>query len=212
MQWIQHPNATDTNYAKNYEYNVRQKYIVYAKQNTKMPYKTQSTPTKIPNMPNKTPCAQFQSKEYAKKTNIGLRCFVAMQFLSQIYALFWRIFYRPKNLVAYQKWQIWGMPKIRPTFFPPGKTMSICTANVAETSVAKKTKKRWSNYLTGLTTRMLFHPSKYFMRRNMTRRWKIRKAGVTNGSPSLGCAECWSPLCTVWFEEQYFDVLVLWTQ
>ena len=43
--------------------------------------------------------------------NIDLRCFVAMQFLSQIYALFWRTIYRPKNTVAYKKWQIWGMGK-----------------------------------------------------------------------------------------------------
>ena len=61
------------------------------------PNKTQSTPTKIPSTPNKTPSAQFQSKEYAKKTNIDLRRFVAMQFLSRIYALFWRTFYRPKK-------------------------------------------------------------------------------------------------------------------
>ena len=52
----------------------------------------------------KTPSAQFQSKEYAKKTNIDLRCFVAMQFLSRIYALFWRTFYRPKK--------IGGVPKM----------------------------------------------------------------------------------------------------
>ena len=31
------------------------------------------------------------------------------KFLSQIYALFWRTIYRPKNAVAYKKWQIWGM-------------------------------------------------------------------------------------------------------
>ena len=29
--------------------------------------------------------------------NIDLRCFVAKQFLSRIYALFWRTFYRPKK-------------------------------------------------------------------------------------------------------------------
>ena len=54
-------------------------------------------PTKIPSTPNKTPNAQFQSKEYAKKTNIDLSCFVAMHLLSRIYALFWRTFYRPKK-------------------------------------------------------------------------------------------------------------------
>ena len=31
------------------------------------------------------------------KTSIDLRCFVARQFLLQIYALFWRTFYRPKK-------------------------------------------------------------------------------------------------------------------
>ena len=29
--------------------------------------------------------------------NIDLRCFVVTQFLSRIYALFWRTFYRPKK-------------------------------------------------------------------------------------------------------------------
>ena len=38
---IQHPNARDTNYAKKYEYNARQKCIVYAKKNTK--YAKQNT-------------------------------------------------------------------------------------------------------------------------------------------------------------------------
>ena len=41
--------------------------------------------------------------------NIDFRCFVAKQFSSRIYALFWRTFDRPKNAVVYQKWQIWGM-------------------------------------------------------------------------------------------------------
>ena len=39
----------------------------------------------------------------------NLRCFVARHFLSQIYALFWRTFCRPKSMVAYQKGQISGM-------------------------------------------------------------------------------------------------------
>ena len=38
----------------------------------------QCTPNKTPSTPNKTPSAQFQSKDYAKKTNIDLRCSVAM--------------------------------------------------------------------------------------------------------------------------------------
>ena len=89
MLWIHHPNATDTNYAKKYKYNVSQKYIVYAKQNTKyakktpstptkttnMPNKTQSMPTKIQSTPNKTPSAQFQSKEYAKKNKYWFTLF-----------------------------------------------------------------------------------------------------------------------------------------
>ena len=51
-----------------------------------------------------------QNSKYANQnSNINLRCFVAMQFLPQIYALFRRTIYRPKNVVAYKKWQIWGM-------------------------------------------------------------------------------------------------------
>ena len=46
----------------------------------------------------------------ASTPNINVRCFVAMQFLSQIYALFWRTIYGPINAMAYKKWQIWGMP------------------------------------------------------------------------------------------------------
>ena len=54
--------------------------------------KISSMITKIPSTPTK-----------------NLRCFVARQFLSQIYALFWRTFCRPKSMVAYQKGQISGM-------------------------------------------------------------------------------------------------------
>ena len=44
-----------------------------------------------------------QNSKYANQnSNINLRCFVAMQFL-QVYALFWRKIYRPKNAVAYKK-------------------------------------------------------------------------------------------------------------
>ena len=39
----------------------------------------------------------------------NLRCFVARQILSRFYALCWRIFFRPKNMLAYQKWLLWGM-------------------------------------------------------------------------------------------------------
>ena len=35
--------------------------------------------------------------------NIDLRCFVAKQFLSRIYTLFWCTFYRPKKCVGVQK-------------------------------------------------------------------------------------------------------------
>ena len=35
--------------------------------------------------------------------NIDLRCFIAKQFLSRIYALFWWTFYRPKKCVGVQK-------------------------------------------------------------------------------------------------------------
>ena len=65
----------------------------YANKISSTTTKIPSTPTKIPNMPTK-----------------NLRCFVARQFLSQIYALFWRTFCRPKSMVAYQKGQISGMP------------------------------------------------------------------------------------------------------
>ena len=67
------------------------------------PNKTQSTPTKMPSTPNKTPSAQIQSKEYAKQINTDLRCFVVMQFLLQIYALFGVPFTGQKNMVAYRK-------------------------------------------------------------------------------------------------------------
>ena len=50
---------------------------------------------KTPSNPNKT----------ASTPNTNLRCFVAMQFLSHIYALFGHTIYRPKNAVAYKKWQ-----------------------------------------------------------------------------------------------------------
>ena len=79
-------------------YSVRQKKTLSTPNKTpSTPNKTQSTPTKMPSTPNKTPSAQIQSKEYAKQINTDLRCFVVMQFLSRIYALFWRTFYRPKK-------------------------------------------------------------------------------------------------------------------
>ena len=85
--------------------------------------KIQDTPSQVPNAPSQVtntppkcrrhlvcqPKTASTPTKTASTVNIDLRCFVAMQFLSQIYALFWRTFYRPKNLVAYQKWQIWGM-------------------------------------------------------------------------------------------------------
>ena len=54
---------------------------------------TPSTPTKPASTPTKT----------ASTPNINLSCFVTMQFLLQIYALFWHTIYRPKNAVAYKK-------------------------------------------------------------------------------------------------------------
>ena len=45
----------------------------------------------------------FNQKSTPKKTNTDIRCFVAMLFLSQIYALFGVPFTGLKNLVAYQK-------------------------------------------------------------------------------------------------------------
>ena len=57
------------------------------------PTKTASTPTKTASTPTKT----------ASTPNINVRCFVAMRFLSQIYALFWHTIYRPKCAVAYKK-------------------------------------------------------------------------------------------------------------
>ena len=53
-------------------------------------HQTPGTPNKTPGTPNKTKC------EFAFQ-NIDLHCFVARQFLSQIYALFWRTFYRSKK-------------------------------------------------------------------------------------------------------------------
>ena len=61
-------------------------------------HKTPSTPTKTASTPTKT----------ASTANIDLRCFVGKLFLSQIYAIFWRTIYRPKNALAYKKLQIWG--------------------------------------------------------------------------------------------------------
>ena len=47
----------------------------------------------------------------ASTANIDLRCFVAMQFLSQIYTLFWRTIYRSKSAVAYKndKYQVYAV-------------------------------------------------------------------------------------------------------
>ena len=92
-------------------YSVRQKKTLSTPNKTpSTPNKTQSTPTKMPSTPNKTPSAQIQSKEYAKQIITDLRCFVVMQFLSRIYALFGVPFTGQINMVAYRKWQIWGMP------------------------------------------------------------------------------------------------------
>ena len=54
-------------------------------------------PTKIPSTPNKTPSAQFQSKEYAKKKILIYAVLSRFNFLSRIYALFWLIIYRPEK-------------------------------------------------------------------------------------------------------------------
>merc|ERR1711944_254653 len=98
----------------------------YANQKTSTPTKIPSRQTKRFSMINKTlimprkkqVCQQNtkydnQNPKYAnqntKYANQNLRCFVARQFLSQIYALFWRTFCRPKSMVAYQKGQISGM-------------------------------------------------------------------------------------------------------
>ena len=54
-----------------------------------------SMPTKTPSTPTKTPKILLP--------NIDLRCFVAKHFLSQIYALFWCTFYRPRKCVGVQK-------------------------------------------------------------------------------------------------------------
>ena len=67
--------------------------------------KTPDTPFQVLNAPSRQPKQQVS-------TNINYRCFVAMQFLLQIYAFFWRTIYWPKNAVAYKKWQIWGMSNI----------------------------------------------------------------------------------------------------
>ena len=53
-------------------------------------------------MPTKTACTPTKT---ASTPNINLRCFVGMQFLSQIYALFGHTVYGPKNVVTYKKWQ-----------------------------------------------------------------------------------------------------------
>ena len=41
--------------------------------------------------------------------NIYLQCFAGRKFLSQVDALFGGLFTGSKNVVVYQKWQIWGM-------------------------------------------------------------------------------------------------------
>ena len=48
-----------------------------------------------------------QNSKYAKQNSkyaqYQFTLFIAMQFLLQIYALFWRTIYRPKKVVAYKK-------------------------------------------------------------------------------------------------------------
>ena len=107
------------------------KYIIQNEKDTSTPYQSRNTPTKTPSMSsqlkeyaNKTPKTPSQSKNTPKHhhsssssdvleinmwisfPNINLHCFVARQFLLQIYALFGRTIFRPKNAVAYKKWQI----------------------------------------------------------------------------------------------------------
>jgi len=66
---------------------------------TKYTNKISSTTTKIPNTPTKIP--SMLTKNLCR--------FVARQFLLYIYALFWCTFCSPKNMVVYQKRQIFGM-------------------------------------------------------------------------------------------------------
>ena len=77
----------------------------YTKEIPITPNNTPSTPTKTPSTPNKSPIMPKKAPSSPNKK----RCFVARQFLSRIYAFFGVPFRGLKNMVAYQKWQIWGM-------------------------------------------------------------------------------------------------------
>ena len=72
-----------------------------------MPTKIPRKPTKIPSMPTKIPITPTKN----------LRCFVARKFLSQIFALFWRTFYRPKIwwCTKNDKYQVCGRDPLNET-------------------------------------------------------------------------------------------------
>merc|ERR1711891_12676 len=66
------------------------------------PIKTTSTPIKTPNTPTKTPSTPTK--------NTDLRCFVARQFLSRIYALFWCTIFKGLKMrwcTKKDKYKVW---------------------------------------------------------------------------------------------------------
>merc|ERR1712077_86528 len=69
------------------------------------PIKTTSTPIKTPNAPTKTPSTSTK--------NTDLRCFVARQFLSRIYALFWCTIFKGLKMrwcTKKDKYKVWVAP------------------------------------------------------------------------------------------------------
>ena len=86
-------------YSKNINTNLQKIVMKYTKEIPITPNNTPSTPTKTPSTPNKSPIMPKKAPSSPNKK----RCFVARQFLSQIYAFFGVPFRGLKNMVAYQK-------------------------------------------------------------------------------------------------------------
>ena len=105
-------NVTNTT-SQYHRHQLRQKIYNVCQTN----HQTPSTPTKTPGSPKKHQVRQTKHQvcEFVFQ-NIDLRCFVARQILSRIYALFWRTFYRPKKYggvpkmtiikYAYDQWSL----------------------------------------------------------------------------------------------------------
>ena len=87
---MQHPNATDTNYAKEYEYNVRQKYIVYAKQNHQIrqtKHQVRQKNTKYAN----------QNTKYTKQNT---KCAISIKWVGKKNKYWFALFFRDAIFVA----------------------------------------------------------------------------------------------------------------